>query len=77
VFVLLCGCLPFDDDSSALSSESVQAKFQLRFPSWASEYKTALPPPSPPSPFFLQQSMLALVLPLSAKQALAHPWVCI
>lgn len=36
VFVLLCGCLPFDDDSSKMSSESVQQKFQLRFPSWAS-----------------------------------------
>lgn len=36
MFVLLCGCLPFDDDSSKMSSESVQQKFQLRFPSWAS-----------------------------------------
>jgi hypothetical protein len=37
VFVLLCGCLPFDDDSSRISSECVQQKFTLRFPSWAKD----------------------------------------
>jgi serine/threonine protein kinase len=36
-FVLLCGCLPFDDDSSKISSESAaRKKFTLRFPPWAS-----------------------------------------
>jgi serine/threonine protein kinase len=36
VFVLLCGCLPFDDDSSKISSESAaRKKFALRFPRWA------------------------------------------
>ena len=37
VFVLLCGCLPFDDDSSRISNESAaRKKFTLRFPRWAS-----------------------------------------
>jgi hypothetical protein len=32
-FVLLCGCLPFDDDSSRITSESAaRKKFALRFP---------------------------------------------
>lgn len=36
VFVLLCGCLPFDDDSSAIPSDDmVRSKFHLRFPKWA------------------------------------------
>ena len=36
VFVLLCGCLPFDDDSQTVpSDELVRAKFVLRFPRWA------------------------------------------
>mmetsp|Transcript_2854 Transcript_2854/g.4054 ORF Transcript_2854/g.4054 Transcript_2854/m.4054 type:complete len:125 (-) Transcript_2854:412-786(-) len=35
-FVLLCGCLPFDDDSQTVPSDAlVQAKFVLRFPRWA------------------------------------------
>ena len=35
-FVLLCGCLPFDDDSSRIISESAaRKKFTLRFPRWA------------------------------------------
>ena len=37
VFVLLCGCLPFDDDSSRIATESAaRKKFTLRFPRWAS-----------------------------------------
>lgn len=36
VFVLLCGCLPFDDDSSAIPSDDiVRSRFTLRFPRWA------------------------------------------
>mmetsp|Transcript_46558 Transcript_46558/g.93945 ORF Transcript_46558/g.93945 Transcript_46558/m.93945 type:complete len:418 (-) Transcript_46558:51-1304(-) len=35
-FILLCGCLPFDDDSARIASdEAARAKFQLRFPQWA------------------------------------------
>ena len=37
VFVLLCGCLPFDDDSSRIANETAaRKKFTLRFPRWAS-----------------------------------------
>lgn len=32
VFVLLCGCLPFDDDSSKITSDGAREKFVLRFP---------------------------------------------
>jgi serine/threonine protein kinase len=36
-FVLLCGCLPFDDDSSKIPNElAARKKFTLRFPRWAS-----------------------------------------
>ncbi|GAB5034263.1 camk camk1 protein kinase [Nannochloropsis oceanica] len=68
VFVLLCGCLPFDDDSTALSSESVQAKFQLRFPSWANNLSSGA------------KDLLVHLLDINprtrftAEQALAHPW---
>ena len=35
-FILLCGCLPFDDSVARITDEqTIQAKFQLRFPSWA------------------------------------------
>lgn len=34
-FILLCGCLPFDDDSSRISEETARAKFKLRLPDWA------------------------------------------
>jgi serine/threonine protein kinase len=35
VFVLLCGCLPFDDDSTVPTDAAVKEKFVLRFPRWA------------------------------------------
>ena len=31
VFVLLCGCLPFDDDSARVSESDAKKKFALRF----------------------------------------------
>ena len=34
-YVLLCGCLPFDDDAARISSPNATKKFELRFPSWA------------------------------------------
>ena len=34
-FILLCGCLPFDDDAGKLDDEAARTKFQLRFPHWA------------------------------------------
>ena len=70
VFVLLCGCLPFDDDSQTVpSDELVRAKFVLRFPRWARNL-------SPSAKDLL--SKLLNVDPnerYSAEQALAHPWV--
>lgn len=70
VFVLLCGCLPFDDDSSTVPSDDlVKAKFVLRFPRWAKNL-------SPSAKNLL--SHLLDVNPktrYTAEQALHHPWV--
>ncbi|GMI00137.1 hypothetical protein TrLO_g11687 [Triparma laevis f. longispina] len=69
VFVLLCGCLPFDDDSGVPSDAAVKEKFILRFPKWAKN---------------LSDSAKDLLMHLldcdpstryTAEQALAHPWV--
>merc|ERR1711862_861932 len=42
LYVLLCGCLPFDDDSQVLKNNNdsdttifIQARFILRYPRWA------------------------------------------
>jgi len=70
VFVLLCGCLPFDDDSSRITSEVViKKKFALRFPRWASNL-------SEPAKDLLTK--LLDVDPktrITAENALRHPWV--
>mmetsp|Transcript_23459 Transcript_23459/g.55251 ORF Transcript_23459/g.55251 Transcript_23459/m.55251 type:complete len:432 (+) Transcript_23459:280-1575(+) len=70
VFVLLCGCLPFDDDSATVPSDDlVRAKFVLRFPRWAKNL-------SPSAKDLL--SHLLDVNPsrrYTAEQALDHPWV--
>jgi len=70
VFVLLCGCLPFDDDSQTVpSDELVKAKFVLRFPRWAKNLSASAKD---------LLSHLLDVNPLkrySAEQALDHPWV--
>ena len=68
-FVLLCGCLPFDDDPSQILSPQVARKFQLRFPSWAAGL-------SENARDFLRR--LLDTNPSSrttARQALAHPWL--
>ncbi|CAN0445716.1 unnamed protein product, partial [Phaeothamnion confervicola] len=68
-FVLLCGCLPFDDDSSRLNRAAAVAKFQLRYPRWAQNL-------SPGAKDLLRR--LLDVNPqtrLTAAQALEHPWV--
>ncbi|RYH23427.1 serine/threonine-protein kinase [archaeon] len=69
-FVLLCGCLPFDDDSSRITSEQVaRKKFTLRFPKWASTLSASA------------KDLLHNLLEIdpkrrfSAEQALNHPWV--
>jgi len=68
--VLLCGCLPFDDDSATIpSDELVKIKFQLRYPRWAKNL-------SPSAKDLL--SHLLDVNPRSrytAEDALRHPWV--
>lgn len=70
VFVLLCGCLPFDDDSSKIASESAaRKKFALRFPKWAANLSNSA------------KDLLNNLLEINPKnrftahQALAHPWV--
>ena len=70
VFVLLCGCLPFDDDSQTVpSDEIVRSKYVLRFPRWASNLSASA------------KDLLAHLLDTnpktrySADQALHHPWV--
>jgi serine/threonine protein kinase len=70
VFVLLCGCLPFDDDSSRLTSDSaVKEKFMLRFPRWAQNLSSSA------------KDLLVHLLDVNprsrytAEQALNHPWV--
>uniref|UniRef100_A0A7S2VGY0 Protein kinase domain-containing protein n=1 Tax=Entomoneis paludosa TaxID=265537 RepID=A0A7S2VGY0_9STRA len=70
VFVLLCGCLPFDDDSATVPSDDlVKAKFILRFPRWAKNLSSSA------------KNLLSHLLDVNprsrytAEQALAHPWV--
>lgn len=69
-FVLLCGCLPFDDDSSKLSSESAaRAKFVLRFPRWANNLSNSAKD--------LLEKLLTVEpkFRITAKRAEQHPWV--
>jgi len=70
VFVLLCGCLPFDDDSAMVPSDDlVKAKFVLRFPRWAKNLSASA------------KNLLSHLLDVNprtrytAEQALEHPWV--
>eukprot|EP01083_Nonionella_stella_P075335 204781_1 len=71
VFVLLCGCLPFDDDSSTiLSDEAIKSKFTLRFPRWAQNLS--------PSAKDLLSKLLNTnaTTRYTAEEALRHPWIC-
>lgn len=70
VFVLVCGCLPFDDDSATVPSDDlVRTKFVLRFPRWAKNLSDSA------------KDLLAHLLDVNprlrytAEQALNHPWV--
>lgn len=70
VFVLVCGCLPFDDDSATVPSDDlVRAKFVLRFPRWAKNLSPSA------------KSLLNHLLDVNprtrytAEQAMEHPWV--
>ncbi|TYZ63059.1 hypothetical protein PybrP1_006875 [[Pythium] brassicae (nom. inval.)] len=70
VYVLVCGCLPFNDDGAKITTEkAAQAKFGLRFPRWASGLSEGA------------KDLLRHLLEVdaskryTAEQALAHPWV--
>ena len=69
VFVLLCGCLPIDDDSGVPSDAAVKEKFILRFPKWAKNLSASA------------KDLLMHLLDCdpstryTTEQALAHPWV--
>jgi serine/threonine protein kinase len=70
VFVLVCGCLPFDDDSQAAPTEDLlRARFVLRFPRWAKNLSVSA------------KDLLSKLLDVNpntrytAEQALRHPWV--
>lgn len=70
VFVLLCGCLPFDDDCQSIpSSPDLRAKFTLRFPRWAKDLSKSA------------KDLLNHLLDVdsrrryTAEQAFDHPWV--
>jgi len=69
VFVLLCGCLPFDDDSTVPTDAAVKEKFVLRFPRWARNLSESAKD--------LLQHLLDCdpATRYTAEQALAHPWV--
>eukprot|EP00574_Skeletonema_japonicum_P003857 CAMPEP_0201723340 /NCGR_PEP_ID=MMETSP0593-20130828/7425_1 /ASSEMBLY_ACC=CAM_ASM_000672 /TAXON_ID=267983 /ORGANISM="Skeletonema japonicum, Strain CCMP2506" /LENGTH=484 /DNA_ID=CAMNT_0048214435 /DNA_START=230 /DNA_END=1684 /DNA_ORIENTATION=- len=70
VFVLLCGCLPFDDDCQNIpSSVELSQRFTLRFPRWAKDLSKSA------------KDLLNHLLDIdsrrryTAEQALEHPWV--
>nr|CCA24665.1 protein kinase putative [Albugo laibachii Nc14] len=70
VYVLLCGCLPFNDDGARISNlKAARVKFGLRFPRWASDLSESA------------KDLLRHLLEVdcskryTAEQALAHPWV--
>ena len=70
VFVLLCGCLPFDEDSSKINSQDeIQKKFTLRFPKWSMNLSASAKD--------LLQNLLDIdpQSRFTAEQALAHHWV--
>ncbi|KAG1695269.1 hypothetical protein DVH05_020648 [Phytophthora capsici] len=70
VYVLLCGCLPFDDDGGKIANEkAARAKFGLRFPRWANGLSESAKD--------LLRNLLEVdsANRFTAEQALAHPWV--
>lgn len=70
VFVLLCGCLPFDDDSSRITSDVViKKKFALRFPRWASNLS------APAKDLLTKLLDVDPKTRITAAEASKHPWV--
>mmetsp|Transcript_36925 Transcript_36925/g.89048 ORF Transcript_36925/g.89048 Transcript_36925/m.89048 type:complete len:506 (-) Transcript_36925:269-1786(-) len=69
IFVLVCGCLPFDDDCQTIATPDLRTKFTLRFPRWAKDLS--------PSAKDLLNKLLDIDhgRRYTAEQAMAHPWV--
>lgn len=70
IFVLLCGCLPFDDDCQTIpKSPELRAKFTLRFPRWAQDLSLSAKD--------LLNGLLSVDCRkrYTAEQAMNHPWV--
>ena len=68
-FILLCGCLPFDDDSAPITDADAKAKFQLRFPHWAQNI-------SADAKDFLTKLLEGdAKARVTAEAALDHPWL--
>ena len=70
IFVLLCGCLPFDDDCQQIpNSPDLRTRFTLRFPRWAKDLS--------PSAKDLLNNLLNIDhgRRYTAEQAMDHPWV--
>eukprot|EP00581_Thalassiosira_minuscula_P012792 CAMPEP_0183714356 /NCGR_PEP_ID=MMETSP0737-20130205/8892_1 /TAXON_ID=385413 /ORGANISM="Thalassiosira miniscula, Strain CCMP1093" /LENGTH=501 /DNA_ID=CAMNT_0025943263 /DNA_START=195 /DNA_END=1703 /DNA_ORIENTATION=+ len=70
IFVLLCGCLPFDDDCQSIpNSPDLRTKFTLRFPRWAKDLSSSA------------RDLLNRLLNIdpskryTAEDAMEHPWV--
>jgi serine/threonine protein kinase len=70
VFILVCGCLPFDDDPSKIEADAnVQSKFKLRLPKWARDLSPSA------------KDLLSHLLDINtntrytADQAMRHPWI--
>uniref|UniRef100_A0A7S2FVM9 Protein kinase domain-containing protein n=1 Tax=Octactis speculum TaxID=3111310 RepID=A0A7S2FVM9_9STRA len=68
-FILVCGCLPFDDATAAVSDEVIREKYALQFPSWAMGLSSSA------------KDLLKTLLEVDPKarataaQALEHPWI--
>jgi len=69
IFVLLCGCLPFDDDIHSVPESVIRSKFVLQYPRWASNLSSSA------------KDLLGHLLEIDPKrrytpeQALKHPWI--
>jgi serine/threonine protein kinase len=69
IYVLLCGCLPFDDDINSVPASVIPSKFVLRYPRWASQLSSSA------------KDLLSHLLHIDPKkrytpeQALQHPWI--
>lgn len=70
VFVLLCGCLPFDDETQYIPpGDIVSEKFRLRFPRWSTNLSDSA------KDLLTRLLDINPITRLTAAQALNHPWV--